>query len=171
MGCLGEYGVTEYYSSHLEDGNEYEDFISYTLLKKYGIFVGVFGSRKYQNKIGESISGIEIKHDNKLAETRNVYIEIAEKSRATNRFWVPSGIYRHDNTYLYLIGDYDEAFLFSKNQLRLIYEDKKYCKKHHIIDRYKPTSLGFTYPVEEAMKGYVIKHFVFNKEKVYGDML
>ena len=44
--------------------------------------------------------------------------EIAEKTRNDeHREWTPSGIFRSDNSWLYIQGNYHVLFIFSKNHL------------------------------------------------------
>ena len=158
--------MTEYYKEKLEAGLAYQDYVCEQLRKHDPCMIVLpYSSHKWQISKGESASGIEIKHDMRMCETRNLYFETAEKSNAENKNYVPSGIYRKDNTWLYLIGDYDEAFLFSKHQLQKIYEDKEYCKRHRIYERLTPTSKGFTYPIEEALKGYCLYHYIFSNRE------
>lgn len=163
---MGEYGVTEDYKSKLEVALEYQDFIADQLRKMDPcIILGAYSSRKWQMNHGESASGIEIKYDRKMRETGNLYIEVAEKSCPEMPEYTPSGIMRDDNTWLYLIGDYEEAFLFSKSQLKILYADKGNYQKRGIKERQTPTSIGITYSTENAMKGMCLRRFVFkNKE-------
>lgn len=154
--------MTEYYKDKLESALQYQDFIADKLRKADPcIIIGAYSSRKYQYEHGESMSGIEIKYDMKKKDTGNLYIEVAEKSNPNISEYSPSGIMRDDNTWLYLIGDYEEAFLFSKHQLQSIYADKERYKIRGIKERQTPTSIGFTYPVENAMKGMCLRRFVF----------
>jgi hypothetical protein len=117
--------MTEYYKKMLEKGLEFQDFVTDILLKEIGICLSSYSSIKYQNIKGENKQGFEIKFDDKYKETGNLYIEIAEKSNANNFNFVSSGIFRNDNTWLYLIGDYTEIFIFSKQHLKLMYNSHK----------------------------------------------
>lgn len=154
--------MTKYYDEKLKDGLEYQDFIADQLRKADPcIIIGAYSSRKYQLEHGESMSGIEIKYDMKMKSTGNLYIETAEKSNALISDYTPSGIMRDDNTWLYLIGDYEEAFLFSKKQLKMIYADEKNYHKRGIVKRQTDTSIGFTYPVKDALGGMCLRHFKF----------
>lgn len=157
--------MTEYYKEKLEAGLEYQDFIADQLRKADPcIILGAYSSRRWQNEHGESASGIEIKHDMKLKETGNLYIEVAEKSNASLREYTASGIMREDNTWLYLIGDFDQAFLFSKHQLKMVYADRNHWGARDIRERQTLTSIGFTYPVRSALQGMCLRHFVFNSD-------
>lgn len=108
-----------------QDGLEFQDFVT-TELAKHGIIVQNYSSRKYQFEIGENRQGIEIKLDNWCSKSKRLSIEVAEKSSATKPEYVPSGIYRKDNTWLYVQGNYDVLFVFSKKLLKLMYESGKY---------------------------------------------
>ena len=135
----------EYYKEKLEEGLEYQDFVS-EVLYKIGIPLFSYNSKKYQIKHGENKLGIEIKFDNKSAETGNIYIEIAEKSNPANANFVLSGIYRNDNTWLYVIGNYKKVFIFSKTILKLLHKGNRY--KNVQTD----TSRGFLLPLKDAEK-------------------
>ena len=140
--------ITPEYLECLEAGLSYQDFVI-DRLYEVGIPLISYSSKKYQTLIGENKAGIEIKFDRKFRETGNFYIETAEKSNARNIDYVPSGIFRSDNTWLYIIGDYQTIYVFSKEQL-------KKCK-----DKYRqvetPTSRGFLIPVDEALEFLVIR--------------
>lgn len=154
--------MTEYYKEKLEAGLEYQDFIADQLRKcDPCIILGAYSSRKWQNERGESAAGIEIKHDMRMKETGNLYFEVAEKSNPDILEYTPSGIMRCDNTWLYLIGDYEQAFLFSKQQLKTLYADKQRYAQRGIRGRQTPTSIGFTYPIANAMKGICLRRFDF----------
>ena len=116
------------------------------MLYSIGIPLIAFSSKQYQLKHGENKLGIEIKFDDNYKTSGNLYIEIAEKSNPRNASYVPSGIYRSDNTWLYVIGDFDTIFVFSKVMLKLI--ENKY---KHVENKYK-TSKGFLLLGEDALK-------------------
>ena len=143
-----EYGVNDYYKSKLEQGLEYQDFIS-DELRKLGIFAGIYSSRKFQIEKGESSVGIEIKYDMKFRKTGNLYIEIAEKSDQKLTEYTPSGVMRNDNSWLYVIGDYNEAFIFSTAQLRDI------CSKNVMKFVQTPTSRGYLFPLSDRRTDYL----------------
>lgn len=169
--------TTQYYVSHLEKGNAFSDWICDQLRKANpAIIVGVYSSRKYQMEKGESMSGIEIKNDDRLAgsedhpkPTHNLYIEVAEKASPTNKNYVRSGIFRDDNGWLYLVGNYEEAFLFSTRQLQRLFISKQWHEQHHITIRKTPTSVGFTIPRWYVLSNecpYLLQHWVFDEEKI-----
>lgn len=118
--------MTDYYKEKLEQGLQYQDFIMDLLIKELGITLSNYSSKKYQYNIGENKQGIEIKNDDKFKTTGNIYIETAEKSNADNISYVASGIYRSDNTWLYVIGDYELVYIFSKKYLVKLHEAKQF---------------------------------------------
>lgn len=151
----GEMKYKEYYNDCLQKGLEYQDFITTVLLSQIGISISSFSSKKYQYQVGENLQGIEIKFDNKLKETGNIYIEVKEKSHPDNVNYIDSGIYRNDNTWLYIIGDYNCVYIFGKEHLKLMYNSKKY----KVIN--KSTSIGFLINKTDADK-YCLKKIIYD---------
>ncbi len=140
--------MTEYYKEKLEQGKEYQDFVMDRFADELAIIISVYGSEKRQLS-GESTQGIEIKLDDRYAETGNLYIEYAEKSDINNDEYVDSGVLRQDNTWLWAIGDYKRVFIFAKSCLRRLYEAKTILK---YIEIEKETSKGFLLPNQSAEK-------------------
>jgi len=140
-----------YYNDMLKKGLSYQDFVVEKLYD-IGLPIISYASKEYQIKFGENKCGFEIKFDDRLEETGNFYIEIAEKSNSNNFNFIPSGIYRADNTWLYLQGNYKKIYIFAKNQLRKLYESNQY-KKIEIS-----TSQGFLLSLKVALeKDFIIK--------------
>lgn len=129
-----------------EESMEYQDFVVDILIKNLGLVISNYSSRRYQFNIGESRQGIEIKLDKRISPKGNVSIEVFEKSKASNNMWVKSGILREDNTWLYIQGNYEYIFIFSKRSLRKIYEDKYYRR----VWEPKPTIKTFLITFDEA---------------------
>lgn len=159
--------MTDYYKDRLEKGLEYQDFVCDRLRQMNPARIILpYCSRKYQHEYGESGGGYEIKLDTRIRETGNIYIEVAEKSDPDNPEFVRSGIWRDDNTVYWLIGDYEEAFLFSKRQLQMICSSGRedYRQKNGIRRRETPTSIAYTFPLEFVRKGgYCLETFDFRK--------
>lgn len=152
-------GVTKYknyYNEHLEKGLEYQDFVANLLLKEVGIPLSSLSSKKHQYSVGENLQGIEIKFDDLYKKTGNLYIEVKEKADPNNKDYIDSGIYRSDNSWIYLIGDYNEIFLFGKSHLKLIHQTGRYKE---VI---KPTSIGFLLNKLVAEK-YCLKKINYGK--------
>jgi len=109
-----------------EEGLEFQDFVADILRREMGLVITNYSSRKWQFNIGENRQGIEIKLDKRILETGNVSIEIGEKSRADLSQYTPSGIFRNDNSWLYIQGNYEIIFIFAKKILCLLANSGKY---------------------------------------------
>ena len=100
-----------------QDGLEYQDFVCVQLAQQ-GIILQNLASRRYQFEVGENLQGFEIKKDDRCTETLRLSIEVAEKTRNDPSLgWTPSGIFRSDNSWLYVQGNYSIIFVFAKNLL------------------------------------------------------
>lgn len=87
--------------------------------KKYGVDLGMYyDNRQFK---GENELGLEIKHDSKLAETGNVYIEYLALNRDESKF-INGGILKEDNSKYWLIGTEKEYYIFYKKDLLKLYE-------------------------------------------------
>lgn len=136
-----------YYETNLEIGQEFQDVVTQALYQR-GIVVVGYASRRFQNSHGENMLGAEIKRDGNFRTTGNLYIEVAEKSHPDRLDYVPSGVMREDNSWLFVIGDESDIWIFSTKYLRAL------------KDRYRqvetPTSRAFLMPISEANK-YAIR--------------
>jgi len=135
---------SEYRRKMTAEGKEYQDFVSLECCKR-GMPIIMFQSQKYQYANGENTNGYEIKFDGRYKETKNLYIEIAEKSHPNNPKFAPSGIFRKDNTWLYLIGDYAKLFIFTRKKLVELAANGYEMKE-------TPTSQGFLLSNTDAEK-------------------
>lgn len=126
------------YDECLERGLEYQDFICAQLK------IVPMSSKKNQVNFGETYAGIEIKYDALMQDTGNLFIETASigKSGVKRK----SGIFTCDNSYLYLIGNYDVSFIFSKRRLIAL----PFSGIREIKFRYSEFRDGFTLPVSIA---------------------
>lgn len=132
-----------------EVGNCFQDFVCMELAKQ-NIILQNINSKKFQFEVGENLQGFEIKYDGRCTgdkrtvPTNRLSIEIAEKTRPENINWVPSGIYRNDNSWLYIQGNYMMFWIFNK----------KILKELHISGRYVestlPTIKKFYMPIKDA---------------------
>ena len=157
--------MREYYKECLKKGLEYQDFVFDQLRHMDGmpIFLGAYASEKYQYDKGESLSGIEIKFDDKLKETNNLFIEVKEKTDPSNKEFVPSGIMRNDNSWLYLIGNYEQAFIFARRTLRVFCcEENPHVR---LVSCREGTAWGYLFPVKYVLehRGLLAKHILFRK--------
>ncbi len=139
---------SQYYAEQLAVGQEFQDFVQDIFHSKLGLSVGMYQSKKYQIEKGENRAGVEIKRDGKFRGTGNLYIELAEKSRPRSGQMAKSGINREDNTWLYVIGDEQTIFVFSKAFLVCLSNSGKY----RIVENGYGTSRGMLLPLTDAMK-------------------
>lgn len=151
--------MSDYYRQKLDIGQEYQDFIADQLWNMRRWSIQNYTSQRYQLKKGENPQGVEIKHDTRMNETGNLYIEISE-CNDPGRPHIQSGIYAGHSIY-YLIGDYQRAFLFYTKTLHDIHKQDIYDV--FTIDR--TTSRGFLLPIKDVRKNnWMIEEIVFNKE-------
>jgi len=132
-----------YYAEKLEQGLQFQDVVTRALYQR-GIVVVGYASRRFQNEQGENMLGAEIKRDDNFRKTGNLYIEVAEKSHPDNPRFIPSGIMRSDNSWLFVIGDEREIWIFGTKWLH------KLC--HHWRKVESATSIGHLMPIAEADK-------------------
>jgi hypothetical protein len=107
-----------YRNNKIESGLRYQDFAIDLLYQTIGLVVVQYASRMYQISIGESRTGVEIKHDEKYATTGNLWIEVAEKARPRDGDYFPSGICRDDNSWFYVIGNRNIRFVRTRHARR-----------------------------------------------------
>jgi hypothetical protein len=145
-----------------EIGNEFQDFVCIEMAKD-GIILQNINSKKFQYETGENLQGFEIKYDSRCTgcntdkpPTNRLSIEIAEKTNANNHSFVSSGIYRGDNAWIYIIGNYMNFWIFSIKHLRLMHKKGMYKEDE------MPTIRKFYIPIEDADK-YCLKKYVFTK--------
>ena len=139
------------HENSFEVGNSFQDFVCLELSKR-NIVIQNINSKKFQFETGENLQGFEIKYDarctgdNNTIATGRLSIEIAEKTKAENLNYVPSGIYRDDNSWLYIQGNYMQFWVFGKKILRLLHDTGRY-KEHEL-----PTVRKFYLPLKDADK-------------------
>lgn len=112
-------------TNSFQAGLEFQDYVCLRLAQEHIILQNT-GSKLYQIRVGENLQGFEIKLDRRCTETGRLSIEVAEKSAADMPMWTPSGIYRNDNTWLYIQGNYDVFFVFALNYLIARHKSGRY---------------------------------------------
>jgi hypothetical protein len=142
--------MTEIYKQNLKMGLEFQDYVVEKLYD-IGLPIISYSSKKFQYLIGENKCGFEIKYDRLFRKTGNIYIEIAEKSNKDNLNYIDSGIYRADNTWLYIIGDYTTIYILPKKLLKIAHTKNKYREVTTL------TSKGFLIPITDIEDFYSIK--------------
>ena len=125
-----------------ERGLQFQDHVVSHLLKTRGIIIQLYTSCHAQYREGESLNGIEIKLDNRYAETGNLWIEVGEKAQPREGDYARSGILREDNTWLYVIGNYTTLFAFAKRHLQTMHARGRYP----VLENQRKTSKGFLCP-------------------------
>lgn len=135
-------------------GMEFQDFVAEKLIKELGIPITLYGSKKNQFSMGENIQGVEIKYDARStgdctyynnAATNTIAIEIAEKTKRENFKWVDSGIYRNDNSWLYIVGNYMQFWIFGKSTLRIMHQSGNFK-----VATTLPTVMNMLISIEDA---------------------
>lgn len=139
---------SKYYQQQLKNGQLFQDFVVDTCWTHLGLAVVQYNSKLYQQAVGESRTGVEIKYDMKLNKTGNLWIEIGEKAKPRPGDYAQSGVFRQDNTWLYCIGDYDKFFIFAKVFLIALAKSGRYM----IRENGTKTSEGFLLPQQDAEK-------------------
>lgn len=141
---MGESGTyRDRYDRQLEAAWEFEDFVAGLFLRQ-GMVLMPYRSKRYQCCNGENHFGVEIKFDDLLATTRNLWIEIAEKSNPNNTQYVESGVFRNDNAWLFAIGNYSVVYVFGKRSLQVL------SRRYEIRENKTKTSRGFLFPSSDA---------------------
>lgn len=145
------------HQNEFERGLEFQDFAQ-VQLAKIGITISYFVSRRCQYERGESLQGVEVKLDDLCTTTGRLSIEIAEKSKASNPTFAASGIYREDNTWLYVQGNYQRLFVFAKKHLRSLHLSGKF-QEHQTL-----TLKAFYLPIARA-ESLSVHFLLFDKSK------
>lgn len=152
-----------YRANKIESGQLYQDFVVDACWNLLGLAVVQYTSKLYQQQVGESKTGVEIKHDEKYATTENLWIELAEKARPRSGPYAKSGVNRSDNTWLYVIGDYDTIFIFAKTLLQALASGGRY----RLLENNTKTSVGYLLPDADAKK-YAAQILYPNAERKLG---
>jgi hypothetical protein len=145
------------YTNKLANGMEYQDKVCIEL-SKYNIILQNINSKIFQYEIGENLQGFEIKQDKTSLKTNRYSIEIAEKTNGNNINWINSGIFRNDNSFIYIQGNEKFFHMFSKSFLINIYKTNKY--KTYEYPKELPTVKKWYLDFVDADK-YCIKKFIF----------
>jgi hypothetical protein len=148
MENLGQRGMSEYAqyrNAKMASGAKFQDFIM-ERMHSIGVILQPYCSQQGQLK-GENLLGMEIKNDEKMATSGNLYIEVAEKAQPRPGDYAESGIFRSDNTWLYGIGDRGVFYVFAKSTLRNAWAKREAMNFREVAT---PTSKGFLIPRTNA---------------------
>jgi hypothetical protein len=138
----------EYRNNQIESGAQFQDFVVSVCWQTIGLAIVQYSSKLYQQTVGESRTGAEIKNDRNFCTSGNLYIELMEKAEPREGPYAMSGINRTDNSWLFIIGDYDTIFIFAKSILLGLYRTGKYRE----VENKTKTSRAFLLPVEDAQR-------------------
>ena len=100
----------------------------------------------------------DINKDISHNKTGNLWIECAYK--ALDNLWLASGIFAENSYFLYIVGDFDEFYILSKKQLRMI--ETKHEKRVSKDGYHK----GFLLSLSEAKKFSIVSFEDTNKIKI-----
>lgn len=143
-----------YRQNKLKTGGLFQDFVVDVCSELLGLHIQQYTSREYQIAVGESRTGVEIKHDELYKKYGNLYIETGEKAQPRSGDYWPSGIYRNDNAWLYVTGDYDRIWGFPKRYLVALDQatDPRTGQHRytHVEHNSTGTSKGFKLPLSDA---------------------
>jgi hypothetical protein len=131
--------VSDYYAEQLALAEAWERYIV-ARLRREGIPAERHDTKDSQIRYGDMRIGpdhVELKYDQKFVETGNLFIEVAEKRRAEQAQWMPSGIYASSLARWYGVGDHRDWFLFERVALRDV------ARPERIITIKRATSQGF----------------------------
>ena len=160
MGCMGQPSMSksEYYNMKLAEGEMFEDYVYEHFREIWGIDIKSCNTYSEQINIGENYFGMEIKYDGLHKKTKRLFIEYQEKRRSENPDYIPSGVLRKDNSWLYLIGNFQVFYIFSVKDLRMALEakDDRGNFKHIRKEINRKTSCGFLLQ-ENEIQDYALR--------------
>lgn len=142
----------EYRKQKTEQGNDFQKLIEKLLKRFFDLSIQCFETKDEQYNIGENKIGLEIKYDDIIKETGNLFIEYAEKATKREGPYALGGILKNDNSWLYIIGDFKEIYCINIKTLRRMYEKNKKRTKYPWVENELKTSLGFLISKEKALK-------------------
>lgn len=151
----------EQFQKDLKRGEEYQKFIEEIFREKLGIVFSCYTTKSEQMRYGENRAGWEIKYCSPKWIGRNgkpsgnIFIETEAKNKDNTRY-IPGGINKEDNAWLFIVGDYDDIWIFSKKMLKTISHNKM------IINNSMGTAKGFLLNSEE-IENYSIHHIKINE--------
>jgi hypothetical protein len=129
----------DYYAQQRARGEAFEGYIAGRLVAE-GHVVTRHAGRLAQIGRGDlCVDGVdlEVKLDERLAETGNLYIETAEKRARDHARWIPSGVRSVSSARWYGIGNYRDWFVFERVDLFLE------ASRHAGLTITRGTSQGF----------------------------
>ena len=108
---------------NLDRAHQFESFVYDWFISNYGISITHYHTQKEQFEKGENRQGFEIKNDQSFEKTGNLFISVLRKDNFGNQY--PSGVFKKDNRWLYIIGNKTEFYTFTCRQLQNYYNHFK----------------------------------------------
>lgn len=130
-----------------KNGITFESHITDWFQKEKGIVLSTYHADKEQRK-GENRQGIEIKNDQCFKDTGNLFISVKRQYGSLDLKW---GVFKEDNSWLYVIGDKTKHWIFLRKTLQRYYTLKKPELKQTNIEK-GGVEYGFLLPCEIADK-------------------
>lgn len=145
---------------------KFESVVMDWFCSMWNISISHYTTEWEQRYKGENRQGIEMKNDQAMANTGNIYVSVERRWR-DNDYVQPSGIYRSSNSWLYVIGNKDEFFIFSAKQLIQYYEANK-PKLVKGFTQNKGTEYGFLLN-KQMCKRLCIEHVIKGNKQFLKD--
>ena len=159
-----KFNYKENYQKLLKESQEFVNYWLGIIQRKMCLKLTPVDSENLQKEIlCDTQEGFEFKYDRKFKETGNLWIEIEEKRNPAQEKYVPSGILREDNGWIYCIGNYDKLFFFPKQELVNMYNSGE----ARIIENNEKTSRGFLIDTLTAKTTCAIELTCLDKTEEY----
>jgi hypothetical protein len=142
-------------------GLEFESFIIDWFCTQKKINLSHYTLLKEQIHKGENRQGIEIKNDQRFQETGNLFISV-ERDYGYKKY--ESGIYKNQS-WLYVIGNENEFYIFSTKHLKQYYEHNKPKLFKGFTSSLNGTEKGFLLSKKQAERICIEK--VTNQTKLF----
>lgn len=149
------------HSDSLKIGESYQEYIARVIKEQFNFTINYYKTKIEQYTIGESKEMFEVKLDSQIDKYNRLSIEVAEKTKASNANWIPSGIMRKDNTKWYVQGDFRKFWIFSKQKLVNYF----YSNKLEVIEK-RGTIKTFYISVDTADKLAVRKIVIIQRREL-----
>jgi hypothetical protein len=141
---------------NLDRAHQFESFVYDWFISNYGISITHYHTKEEQFEKGENRQGFEIKNDQSLENTGNLFISVLRRDNQGNEY--ASGIFKKDNRWLYIIGNKDEFYVFSCKQLQNYYNHYKPKLFKGYTTDFGRVEYGFLMNRKEAEKMCALQH-------------
>jgi hypothetical protein len=126
-------------------GISFESYIADWFQKEKGISLSTYHAHNEQRK-GENRQGVEIKNDQLFKDTGNLFISVKRQYGSLMINW---GVFKEDNTWLYVIGDKSKHWIFLRKNLQRYFVVKQPILKKVAIEK-NGYEYGFLLPCDIA---------------------